>query len=391
MTQGNIYLDFNATTPVDSTLNKLWPIWVEMWGNPSSIHHHGRGPKKLLREARRGLALGLGVHPLELVFTSGGSEANNLALKGCLVELKKKSPQRHRVLLGSIEHPSILKQKKSLEEMGFEVVLIPVSAEGLYDLEFYKNNLDERVALVSVMLANNEVGVVAPLSEMVPLAHESGALFHSDMVQCLGKKSFDLKTLDVDLASFSSHKVYAFKGAGLLYVKKGTPLRPIIEGGSQERGRRAGTENLVAIASLAHQVENLKIEEFEKQIQPLRDEMEQKMLESISGLKILGLGVERLVNTSSFLIPGTSGESLLMNLDIKGFSVGTGAACSSGNPEPSPVLLALGLSREEAQSSLRVSLGKTTTQEHIQSFVRALKEVVDHLRKLAEETGEAYV
>ncbi|MEM7646164.1 MAG: cysteine desulfurase family protein [Pseudomonadota bacterium] len=342
-----------------------------------------------MREARRSLAQTLNCHPLELVFTSGGSEANNLAVQGCLKGLLRTQPQRKKVLLGSIEHPSVLKQALAIENLGFEVITIPVDQNGNYDLEFYKQNLSEQVALCSVMLANNELGVIAPISEMVQMAHSVGAKFHSDLVQALGKFPFSLSELGVDLASFSSHKVYALKGAGLLYVKKGTPLDSLFFGGAQERYRRAGTENLMAIASFAMMADLLKPEKFVEQVTPLRDRFEELIAESIPGLHVLCQSNQRLANTSSFMVNGVSGESLLMNLDIRGFSVGTGAACSSGNPEPSPVLLSIGLSHEQAQSSLRVSLGVHTTLEQVEDLAKNLEEVVGYLRKLSEE--EAYV
>jgi len=382
MTQGNIYLDFNATTPVHAQVQARLLEWVSFWGNPSSIHRDGRHPKKLLRESRRTLAQALNCHPLELVFTSCGSEANNLAIKGCLSALKEKNSLRNRVLLGAIEHPSVLKQEKELRLQGFEVIKIPVNREGQYNLDFFKKHLDDKVGLVSVMLANNEVGVIAPVHEMVQMTHQAGGYFHSDLVQALGKMPFALKELDVDLASFSSHKVYALKGAGLLYSKKGTPLNSILQGGAQERGRRAGTENLLAIASFAHMVQHFQEHPLGSSLASLRDHMEKQIENKVSGVQFLCRKQERLPNTSSFFISGVSGESLLMNLDIRGFSVGTGAACSSGNPEPSPVLLAMGLSHAEAQSSLRVSLGASTTSEQIDLFVNNLSEVVTHLREL---------
>lgn len=384
MTRGNIYLDFNATTPIDPKVQEKLGSWITMWGNPSSIHHHGRGPKRLLRESRRSLARDLNCHPLELVFTSGGSESNNLGIKGCALEVKKKFPNRKKILIGAIEHPSVLNQQESLRQLGFDVVIIPVNREGQYDLDFFQNQLDDSVALVSVMLANNELGVIAPIKAMVEKAHAVGAYFHSDLVQALGKFPFQLDELNVDLASFSSHKVYALKGTGLLYVKKGTPLKTLIDGGAQERYRRAGTENLLSIASFAFMVEELNANSFVERLTPLRDHMEQRIKDEIAGFQGLCQSQQRLANTSTFCIEDVSGESLLMNLDIRGFSVGTGAACSSGNPEPSPVLLAIGLSRDEAQTSLRVSLGRTTTLEQVNSFVDNLVEVVNHLRGLQE-------
>lgn len=388
MTQSNIYFDFNATTPVAAEVVDRLGEWVQWWGNPSSIHHHGRGPKKIMREARRSMAQVLGVHPLEIVFTSGGSESNNLAIQGFLSAIKTRDPKRKKVIIGSIEHPSVLKQIPWIESMGFEVLKIPVNPQGEYDLDFYHSHLNDSVALVSVMYGNNEVGVLSPLKDMVEKAHQVGAFFHSDLVQCLGKKTFSLQELNVDLASFSSHKVYALKGSGFLYVKKGTPLEPILFGGAQERGRRAGTENVLAIASLSFMVEKSQPQVFEETIGPLRDFFESEISSQIEGVEILGAKQPRLANTSCFCVSGVSGESLLMNLDIRGFSVGTGAACSSGNPEPSPVLLAMGLTHEQAQSSLRISMGRSTSKEQVQALVKNLVEVVAHLRALQMEMEE---
>ncbi len=389
MTESNHYFDFNATTPLDPMVQEKIPLWISLWGNPSSIHQHGREPKKLLRQSRRNLAKHFDCHPLELVFTSGGTESNNLAIKGFCQEFKK---NRSKILMGAIEHPSVLKQIPSLQSMGFEVILIPVKSNGEYDLSFYRDQLNEQVALVSVMLANNEVGVIAPLKKMIKQAHSVGAFFHSDMVQALGKIPLNLKTLDVDIASFSSHKVYALKGSGVLYVKRGTPLGPLIDGGGQERGRRAGTENIPAIASFAFMVNQLNPQSFIETVTPLRDEMEKRLLKTFPNIKILCAGQQRLANTSCFVIPEISGESLLIGLDVRGFSVSAGSACSSGSPEPSPVLQSMGLTGEEAQSSLRISLGKDTKKKEVLRLVEAIKDVIKHLQNLnqQEQEGESH-
>ena len=388
MVQTNHYFDFNATTPVDPLVQEKIPQWVSLWGNPSSIHYHGRGPKQLLRQSRRSLAKYLHCHPLELIFTSGGTESNNLAVKGFCQELKKKS-KRFKVLMGAIEHPSVLKQIPHLQSMDFEVILIPVKSNGEYDLSFYKDQLNEQVALVSVMLANNEVGVIAPLKKMIKQAHAVGACFHSDMVQALGKMPFNLKALDVDMASFSSHKVYSLKGSGILYVKRGTPLGTLIEGGGQERGRRAGTENILAIAGFALMVDHINPQDFMKAMAPLRDEMEEQLLKNFPDIKILCTDQQRLANTSSFIIPGISGESLLIGLDVRGFSVSAGSACSSGSPEPSPTLQAMGLTRDQVRSSLRVSFGKDTKREEVLCLVKAIKDVIKHLQNLNQNKEES--
>ena len=301
----------------------------------------------------------------------------------------KKNSGRSKILVGAIEHPSVLKQIPGLESLGFKVILIPIKPNGEYDLSFYRDQLDEQTALVSVMLANNEVGVIAPLKKMVKQAHAVGAYFHSDMVQALGKIPFDLKALDVDMASFSSHKVYALKGSGILYAKKGTPMGTLIEGGGQERGRRAGTENLMAIASFALMVNQLNPQNFTETMTLLRNEMEELLSETLPGIKVLCANQKRLPNTSCFFIPSINGESLLIGLDVRGFSVSAGSACNSGSPEPNPVLQTLGLTKDQSRSSLRISLGKDTKREEVLALVKAIKDVVKHLQSLNQQKGES--
>jgi cysteine desulfurase len=382
-----IYLDHNATTPVAESVRDQLVSWVEHWGNPSSIHQSGRGPKALMRESRDKIAKALGANPLELIFTSGGSESNNLALKGVFEAMKKneqfgRSP-RHRYLFSDVEHPSVRRAAEYLVEQGAEVAFIPVLRDGSIDLARYEELLDDRVALVSVMLANNETGNLFPVKEMAARAHAYGALFHTDAVQALGKIPVDLSELGVDLASFSGHKFYALKGSGLLFCRRGLSIESQIHGGGQERHRRGGTENLLAIASLGFMCGfKDQIASRANEVECLRNRMEARILEEIRGVHLTGAESPRLPTTSSLVIDGVDGETLLMNLDMKGFSVSTGAACSSGSPEPSPVLLAMGLTRHEAQSSLRVGLGWGTTLAEIDAFVETLKVVIAHVRSL---------
>jgi cysteine desulfurase len=379
--EGRIYLDHNATAPLAAELVPQIHNWLMAWGNPSSIHFSGRGPKALIREARKRVADIIHALPQEIIFTSGGSEANNLALIGAYREIKKQSG-RNEIFLSAVEHPSVRETVKFLEDNeGVKVYRIPVSREGKLNLEFLEKHLSDKTALVSVMLANNETGVIHPLKKIVPLAKSVGAFVHTDAVQALGKISFDVKKLDVDLATFSGHKFYALKGSGVLYVKRGTPLSPLIFGGPQERHRRAGTENVLAIASLGYMCGHHERVSLEyTRLSELRNSMESKIKSEIEGVRITGESESRLPNTSSLVIEGVDGESLLMNLDILGVSVSTGAACSSGAPEPSPVLLNMGLTRVEAQSSLRISLGWGTTPEDIERFIVILKKVVRELR-----------
>jgi cysteine desulfurase len=390
-----IYLDHNATTPISERVRSRLPEWAEHWGNPSSIHQSSRGPKQLMRETREKIARLLGVHPLELIFTSGGSEANNLALKGVFEYLEGQAaktpgvPHRKRYLVSAVEHPSLVRTAEYLKSRGADVEFIPVRRDGSINFVEYERLLTNDTALVSVMYANNETGNVFPVKQMAEMAHAKGALFHSDCVQALGKEPLHLKELGVDLASFAGHKFYALKGAGFLFVRRGVQLESLVHGGGQERHRRGGTENVLAIASLGVMCDmKNEIEPQRERLRVLRDRLEARLLAEIPELTLTGAESPRLVTTSSMLIPGVDGETLLMNLDLRGFAVSTGAACSSGNPEPSPVLLAMGLTRDEAQSSLRVSLGWGTTDEEIDLFVDELKAVVAHLRSIRETVFE---
>jgi cysteine desulfurase len=393
-----VYFDHNATTKPAEFLKEKVSQWLDQWGNPSSIHWAGRGPKALLRDSRRAVAQLLGCDPLEIVFTSGGSEANNLAIKGVFEAIEaieaiesgrltgsgpSEVPRDH-YLLSAVEHPSVTKAMQYLKSRGARVDVIPVNRDGQLDLEKYESLLGPRTALVSVMFANNETGHILPVAKVAKLAHKAGALVHCDGVQALGKARVDVRNWQVDLATFSGHKCYALKGCGVLYVRKGTRLQSLIHGGGQERGRRAGTENLLAIASFATMAEQMAksevLEAHLARMTELRDRLERMVGGRIGGVAVTGAAGPRIANTSSMVIEGVDGETLLMNLDMRGFCVSTGAACSSGSPEPSPVLLAMGLSRAEAQSSLRVSLGWHSTVNEVDHFVETLAAVVERLR-----------
>ena len=388
--QNRIYLDHNATTPFCSEILEQIPKWLEGWGNPSSIHQNGRGPKTQIRVARQNVAKVIGAKPQEVVFTSGGGEANNLAVFGTYqAQISSVDPARtgrNKYIISSVEHPTLYKSVMALKQFGCEVVQVPVRRDGQLDLDLYSNALDSKTALVSIMYANNETGNIFPIGKLVKMAREKGALFHCDAVQGLGKAVVDVKKWDLDLASFSSHKFYALKGSGALYVKSGTHIESLIRGGGQERGRRAGTENVLAISAFgAMSGYSGLIEEKAGEMKILRDYLESRVLKEIPGVSVTGGDSKRLPNTSSLIIDGIDGETLLMNLDLKNVSVSTGAACSSGNPEPSPVLLAMGLSRKEAQASLRLSLGWGNTKDQVNEFVEILISVVDRLRTITEE------
>lgn len=383
-----VYLDHNATTPLSPKVRSALPDWIQQFGNPSSIHWGGRGPKSILRNSRKNISELLGCDPLEIIFTAGGSESNNLALKGVYYELGRQGSQRNHYLVSSVEHPSILRTAEFLKIQGADVEFYPIPRGGKIDLDHFASRLKPTTALVSFMLANNETGVIFPIKKMAKLAHAAGALFHCDAVQALGKIPFGVKDLGVDYLSVAGHKFYSMKGAGVLVQRKGAPLEALIHGGGQERHRRAGTENLLAIASLglmAQEKENIIPRGQELAV--LRDHFEKLLVEAVPSIKLNIGEAPRLPNTSSVVIHGVEGEVLLMNLDMEGFAVSTGAACSSGSSEPSPTLMAMGLSREEAQSSLRVSFGWENSKADVENFVVVLARVVKHLRSLSGEAA----
>ena len=384
----HIYLDHNATAPLHPQLFGFIEALVGEWGNPSSVHMTGRGPKQMIRKARTQVANHLNIHPLEVIFTSGGSEANNSAIFSVFnTEWLVKGNKSAEFITSNVEHPSVSKVFDLIESYGAKVHRVPLTFEGEFDLDFYKSVLNENTKLVSIMYANNETGALLPIIEITKLAKKFDALVHTDGVQTLGKIPIDLKKMGVDFCSFSAHKVYSLKGTGLLYVKTGSPYQSLIVGGAQERSRRAGTENALSIACFGEAlslVGNID-EKFLKQ-EKLRNFMEEQITNKISDSFVLSINAKRLPNTSNIVFKDIDGESLLMNLDLKGFSVSTGAACSSGSSEPSPVLISMGLSRKQAQSSLRLSLGWQTTEKEINDFVAVLVQVVSRLRRLKEES-----
>lgn len=399
MTQTKVfcYFDHNATTPVCREVLEALPEFARVWGNPSSIHWGGRQPKNILREARKAVAESVGVSPLEIIFTSGGSEANNTVIKGLFDYnqtaqfLSAEQRLRTHYMCSQVEHPAVIKAMEHLQTLGARVDFIPVNRQGQIDLDFYRAHLSEETALVSVMFANNETGTLFPIKQLAEMAHQKGALFHTDAVQAYGKLPVNLHELGVDFASFSGHKFYSLKGSGFLYAKKGSHFTSLIHGGGQERHRRGGTENIPGIGCLGVVAQRAAlIPEKASLMATMRDEMEARILAEIPDVKVTAGESPRLPNTSSLVLKGVDGETMLMSLDIKGYAVSTGAACSSGNPEPSPVLLAMGLSREEAQNSLRVSLGWETTPDQVNGFIEALKAVVIRLRSLSEKEGDSF-
>ena len=375
----SVYLDYNATTPPRPSAIKGAKSALKFWGNPSSVYQMSGQAKALLWSSRQELGQFLNCHPLEIIFTSGASESNNHVIKGLFQNRKQ---YKNELMISSVEHPSILGAADFLSHQGFSVHKIPVSKKGILNQDFLKQHLSEKTLLVSIMGANNETGVLYPIKELVQIVHKEGVLFHSDMAQMLGKLPIDLKDLDVDFASFSAHKFYGLKGCGLLYCKKGISLDSFIHGGPQERQRRAGTENLPGISAFgAVAKEGQTILKESQKLKFLRDTMESDLL-SLSGVKIIGQSSPRLVNTSCLCISGIEGETLLMNLDLKGICISVGSACGSGKLDSVSSLKAMGWTEQESKNAVRVSLGIGTTEEQIQYFVKHLKECVKRLRKL---------
>ena len=370
-------MDNNSTTKPRSSALKELKMALKLWGNPSSVHKHGALAKSKLWASRLALSKFLGCEPLELIFSSGASESNNHILKSLMMEDEKKE-----LIISSVEHPSILEVARYLEKKGIKVLRIPVSKEGELDMEFFDKALSENTKLVSIIAANNETGIRYPLETLIEKTHKKGALFHSDMVQALGKFPFHLHRLGLDFASFSAHKFYAFKGAGLTYSKKGSPLSSLLHGGPQENGRRAGTENLLSIASFgAMAKEGEKILKEYEEIEKLRDDMEDKILNSLESVQVVGKKVKRISNTSLMLL-GVDSETLMIGLDLKGFSVSVGSACGSGKISMNSTLKAMGFSEKEARGSLRVSLDSRVKKKDLDKFVKALTESVKHLRSM---------
>lgn len=394
--KNRVYLDHNATTPLDPAFisalvseSSSEKGLLAQWGNPSSVHSYSRGPKSIIRETRKKFADILQVHPNDLIFNSGASEGNTTVFHSVWSAFKMTKPD---YFISAVEHPSLMRTAEHLKTLGANVFVIPVDRKGRLDLDFLQKNISEKTALISVMFANNETGTIFPIKEIIELGKNKRTLVHADCVQALGKYPINFNEYDLNYATFSTHKFYGLKGCGVLYVKKGSTYTNLIFGGAQERFRRGGTENVLGISSLGFMLEKYpQLSEKINKMQTLRDQMESEILKSIKRVSVTAIESSRLPNTSSLLIDGVDGEILLMSLDLDGFAVSTGAACSSGSPEPSPVLLAMGLSRDEAQKSLRISLGWGTTAEQISNFVKALKVCVERIREanLVELKSEA--
>jgi cysteine desulfurase len=366
------YFDHNATTPVSpEVFEAMTPLLMEVFGNASSIHQFGQDARRVLDHARRFVAAMVGARAEEIVFTSGGTEADNAAIFGV----------SGHVITTTAEHPAVLQACAQLPSVTF----VPVDHRGLVDPQAVHAALRPDTALISVMHVNNELGVIQPIEEIAKIAHEAGVLMHSDGVQAAGKIAVDVRALGVDLYSVSAHKIYGPKGVGALYVRKGIELRPLLYGGPHERKMRAGTENVPAAAGFGRAAEWVIRESAPEASRQslLRDRLEQGILSRVSGAYVNGAGAPRVGNTSNMRFDGIDSEPLLIALDLKGFAVSSGSACSSGATEPSHVLAAIGLTREQARSSVRFSLGRSNTVEQVDALIEAVIAVVERLRKLA--------
>jgi cysteine desulfurase len=382
MSVQHFYFDHNATTPLaPESLEAMTACLGQVYGNASSIHYFGQLAKQQLEGARRKVAALMGCDAKELVFTSGGTEADNLAILGTV---RGRAGARH-VITTAIEHPAVLGPCAQLEREGVEVTRVAPGTDGVVDPEDVRRALRPNTALISVMHANNELGTVQPIEEIADIARQTGVVMHADGVQALGKISVDVHTLGVDLYSVSAHKLYAPKGVGALYVRKGVKLSGVTFGGQHERGRRPGTENVPAIAAFgaAAELARISLESGGRRVGEMRDRLETEVLARIPDTGVNGSRAHRTPNTTNIQFNGVDGEAMVIALDLRGFAVSTGSACSSGAITPSHVLTAIGLSADAARSSIRFSLGASNTMDQVTELVAAIEASVAHLRRIS--------
>ncbi len=378
-----IYFDHNATTPVDSAVAEtIARVMTEEFGNASSVHHFGQRAKAVLDEARSSVAALIGGEPSEVVFTSGGTESDNFALRGVAEALEPTG--RTHLIASSIEHEAILVTLRALARRGWNVTLLPVDTTGILNPESLKQAMTSDTAIVSVMHANNEIGTIQPIAECATIAHAHGALMHTDAVQSIGKIPVDVRALGVDLLSLSAHKFNGPKGVGALWIKRGARVTSILTGGKHERSRRAGTENVPGIAGfgVAATLAAKKLTTEAPRITALRDRLEADILARVPGTAVNGAREPRVPNTTNISFEAIEAESLLIALDLEGVAVSTGSACSSGTLEPSHVLRAMGLPSPRTQNSIRLSLGAGNTDAEVDFVVSKLPAIVDKLRSL---------
>lgn len=377
-----VYLDNNATSPLDSrVLQSMLPYLREDFGNASSIHSYGQKARAAVEEARQQVARLVGAEPKEIVFTSGGTESDNAALRG--VACHQRSRGDH-IITTTIEHPAVLRSCEQLQKEGYRVSYIPVDRDGIVRLDKLKDAIDEKTVLISVMYANNETGAVQPIEEIAGLAREGKIIFHSDAVQAIGKVPVNIKDLGVDLISISAHKLHGPKGVGALYVRRGISMTPFMFGGSHERSRRAGTENVPGIVGLgtACELAIRSLEDFNTRVRALRDRLEEGIL-IIPEVIVNGTRTQRMPHVSNVSFRYLEGEALLISLDFQGIAVSTGAACASGSLQPSHVLKAMGLESELVDGAIRFSLSRMTTEEDIDYVLQVLPGIIERMREMS--------
>jgi len=377
-----VYFDNNATTKVaEEVLEEMKPFFCRLYGNPSSMHTFGGQISSKIRHAREQVANLLGCEPSEIIFTSGGTESDNAAIKGTLAAV----PNRRKIITTRVEHPAVLTVCRELENLGFTVVEVPVDKQGCLDWDRLQSQIDDDTALVTIMYANNETGVIFPVEKIAQLAADRAVVFHTDAVQVVGKLPLNLAESKIDLLSLSGHKLHAPKGIGVLYVRKGTRLSPFMLGGHQEGGKRAGTENVPAIIGLgkACELAAKNIEEENKRVKYLRDKLENAIVNSCPNAVINGNRDNRLPNTSNISFDYIEGEAILLMLDRFGICASSGSACTSGSLEPSHVLRAMGVPFTSAHGSIRFSLSRYNTEEQIDYTIDKMPGIVSKLRKLS--------
>jgi cysteine desulfurase len=378
-----IYMDNAATTPVrKEVLDEMLPFFTETFGNPSSLHTFGQEAKNAMEEAREKVASAIGATPDEIVFTGGGTESDNFAVKG--VAFAKQEKGKH-IITSAIEHHAILEPCRFLEKNGYEITRLPVDSKGLVDLDDLKKAIKKETVLISIMHGNNEIGTIQPINEIGAIAKERGIIFHTDAVQTLGRMPFNVDAMNVDLVSASGHKIYGPKGVGFIYIRKGTRITPFMHGGEQERGRRASTHNVPGIIGLgkAAELAMVDLDTETVRITALRDKLIKGILGNIPDTRLNGHPVKRLSNNVHVSIDYVEGESLLLYLDMEGIACSTGSACSSASLEPSHVLTAIGISPDTAYGALRFTLGRYTTEEDVNFVIDTLPGIVEKLREMS--------
>lgn len=390
MPKRKVYLDYNATAPLRDEVKAQMIADLEIYGNASSMHAGGREARARVEEARRNVAALIGARADEIVFTSGGSESNNTVFQTMreLIESGKRSGgalSRSEIITTVIEHPCVLNSAKHLEERGCKVIFLPVDADGKVKMDDYTKALSEHTLLVSVMMANNEIGVIQDIAKIARMAKSAGAFFHTDAVQAVGKIPVNAESLGVDYLTMSCHKIYGPKGVGALYRKKGAPLLPLIHGGHQEDGLRAGTYNNLGILGFGKAAECALrgLDDYGAAMRALREKLRAGLEAKIPNIKINGHAVDVLPNTLNVSFPGAEGEAILLSLDLQGIEVSTGSACASGSLDPSHVLLAIGVGPEMAHGSVRFSLGLGTTETDIDYVVETLPPIIARLRAMS--------